>query len=149
MRLKIRQYCSLYSAHSSCPEIPTYSYSSHTEGYLRSRESATRPLDEEVIERNLQSTHFRSVSPVDESIAVLFISQSMHFENTWPFSVFKSAAVQRISDPVVDVISPHSDAHGDDGTTRMAALCPTNPAATIAVDGIKRRMAKISNGYIS
>lgn len=56
--------------------------------------------------------------------------------------------MQRISEPVVDVTSPHSDAHGDVGTVRMAALCPTNPAATIAADGIKRRMAKISNGYL-
>jgi hypothetical protein len=31
----------------------------------------------------------------------------------------------------------------------MAALCPTNPAATIAADGIKRRMATISNGYLA
>ncbi|KFY05862.1 hypothetical protein V491_08984, partial [Pseudogymnoascus sp. VKM F-3775] len=71
----------------------------------------------------------------------------MQFENTWPLAVCKSASVQRISAPVVDVTSPHNDAHGDDGTVRMAAPCPTNPAATIVVDGIKSRMAKISNGY--
>ena len=73
----------------------------------------------------------------------------MQFENTWPLAVCKSASVQRISAPVVDVTSPHNDAHGDDGTVRMAAPCPTNPAATIAVDGIKSRMAKISNGYLA
>jgi hypothetical protein len=109
--------------------------------------SASRPLHEEVIERSLQSTHFRSVSPVDGSIALLVIWQDIHFENVWPLTVCKSASLQRISEPVVDVTSPHSDAHGDEGTDRMASLCPTNPAATITVDGIIRRMAKISNGY--
>lgn len=80
---------------------------------------------------------------------MLVIWHDIHFENTWPLFVRKSASVQRISEPVVDVTSPHSDAHGDDGTARMAALCPTNPAATIAADGIKRRIAKISNGYLA
>lgn len=89
------------------------------------------------------------MSPVLESIAELLIWHDMHFSNTWPLFVCRSALVQRISEPVVDETSPHNDAHGDDGTARMATLCPTNPAATIAVDGIKRRMAKISNGYLA
>jgi hypothetical protein len=98
-------------------------------------------------EGGLQSTHFRSVSPVTESTAVLFSSHDMHFENNWPLGVFKSALVQMTSDLVVEVTSPHSNAQGDDGTARNATLCSTSPAARITIDGIKRRMAKISNGY--
>jgi hypothetical protein len=78
---------------------------------------------------------------------VLVSSHDTHFENSCPLGVFKSAAVQMISDFEVDVTSPHNDAQGDDGTARSATLCSTSPAANITVDGIKRRMAKISNGY--